>query len=402
MLWSLAKVLVFVGIAIALTFGAGYVLETPGEVRFVFAGEEITLQPIGFILVCLLAFFGFWVLLKLAGLIIALLRFVTGDRNALSAYFDRNRERKGYQALSDGLLALASGDGRKAQVKAARAEMLLDKPDLTRLLNAQAAELNGNTAKATRYYKEMLTDDRTRFVGVKGLLQQKLADGDTETALQLAQKAFAMRPKQVEVADTLFGLQTGEADWAGAKATLQAKVRTGQLPRDVGKRREAVLALADAQVAEAEGKLDEARASAYRANKLVPGLVPAAVMAARLHGDAGEGRAAVNSLKTAWGQSPHPDLAAAFAKLAPDESPSERRSRFEALLRKNPTHPESKMTAAELALADEDFPGARKALGDLVETRATTRVMALMAAIEKGEGAEDKVVRGWLAKALSA
>ncbi|MEM9270699.1 MAG: heme biosynthesis protein HemY, partial [Pseudomonadota bacterium] len=210
------------------------------------------------------------------------------------------------------------------------------------------------------------------------------------------------RPTQVEVADTLFGLQTSEADWSGAKATLQSKVRTGQLPRDVGKRREAVLALADAQVAEAEGKLDEARASAYRANKLVPGLVPAAVMAARLHGDAGEGRAAVNSLKIAWGQSPHPDLAAAFAKLAPDESPSERRTRFEALLRKNPTHPESKMTAAELALADEDFPGARKALGDLVETRATTRVMALMAAIEKGEGAEDKVVRGWLAKALSA
>ncbi|MEO1551743.1 MAG: heme biosynthesis HemY N-terminal domain-containing protein [Pseudomonadota bacterium] len=402
MLWSLAKVLVFVAIAIALTFGAGYILETPGEIRLAFAGREVTLQPIGFLLICLLAFFAFWVLLKLAGLIVATLRFLTGERNALSRYFDRNRERKGYDALSEGLMALASGDGRKAQVKAARAEMLLDKPDLTRLLNAQAAELNGNTSKATRYYKEMLTDDRTRFVGVKGLLAQKLEQGDTETALQLAQKAFAMRPKQDDVADTLFQLQTGEADWSGAKTTLQAKVRHGQLPRDVGKRREAVLALANAKLAEAEGNTAGARDNAYRANKLVPGLVPAAVMAARLHDDAEEGRAAVNGLKTAWAQSPHPDLAAAFAKLAPDESPAERRKRFEALLRKNPTHPESKMTAAELALADEDFPGARKALGDLAETRPTTRVYALMAAIEKGEGAADNVVRGWLAKALSA
>ena len=36
------------------------------------------------------------------------LKFINGDETAISRYFDRNRERKGYQALSEGLMALAS------------------------------------------------------------------------------------------------------------------------------------------------------------------------------------------------------------------------------------------------------------------------------------------------------
>ncbi|MEM9813411.1 MAG: heme biosynthesis protein HemY, partial [Pseudomonadota bacterium] len=56
----------------------------------------------------------------------------------------------------------------------------------------------------------------------------------------------------------------------------------------------------------------------------------------------------------------------------------------------------------ELALAAEDFPGARRALGDLAETDPTTRSLAIRAAIEKGQGAPDIEVRAWLAKALDA
>jgi HemY protein len=107
-------------------------------------------------------------------------------------------------------------------------------------------------------------------------------------------------------------------------------------------------------------------------------------------------------LTSAWAASPHPELATAFASIEPDESPAARRKRFGALIAAAPGHPESRMLEAELALAAEDFPAARKALGDLAETQPTTRSLALMAAIERGQGAPDEVVRGWLAKALGA
>ena len=57
---------------------------------------------------------------------------------------------------------------------------------------------------------------------------------------------------------------------------------------------------------------------------------------------------------------------------------------------------------AELALAAEDFPAARRALGNIAEKHPTVRSLAIMAAVERGEGADDSVVRGWLARAMNA
>ena len=60
------------------------------------------------------------------------------------------------------------------------------------------------------------------------------------------------------------------------------------------------------------------------------------------------------------------------------------------------------MLLAELNIAAEDFPEAKRSLGDLVTTAPTARNLTLMAAIERGEGSSDDIVRGWLTKALTA
>jgi len=402
MIWSLIKVLLFIGLAAGLAYGASLIVETPGEVRLAFAGQELSLSPLGFIVVLLVLFLTVWLLLRLVGLLVAVMRFMTGDATAITRYLDRNRERKGFDALSEAMIALAAGEGRKAQAKIGQAEKLLSRPDVTRLVAAQTAEQLGNTDRALEYYKQMLSDDSTRFVGVQGLLRQKLVEGDTATAMKLAQKAIALKPKHEGTLDTLFALQAKSEDWSGARKTLAAKVRAAALPRDVGKRREAVLSLADAIAAFAEGKKDKAREAAYAANRLAPHFVPAAAMAARLHAEDGEARHAARIIKKAWSESPHPDLASAFAAIAPEESPEARLKRFQPLLKMKPDHPETRQVTAELSLTAEDFPGARRAMGDLAETHPTTRSLALMAAIERGEGAPDSVVRGWLAKALEA
>lgn len=58
------------------------------------------------------------------------------------------------------------------------------------------------------------------------------------------------------------------------------------LPRDVHKRRDAVLALSQAKDVLGQGQSIEAREAAIEANRLSPDLVPAAVMAARSYLDA--------------------------------------------------------------------------------------------------------------------
>ncbi len=402
MLWSLVKIFIFVALAAALAFGLAWIVETPGEVIIAFGGREWSLTPIGSLIALVVLLVAAIVLLKILGFLVAFGRFLLGDETAISRHFNRARERRGFAALSDGMIALASGDSKQAVKKAAKAERLLGRKDVTGLVQAQAAELNGDKTRAIAYYKSLLEDNRTRFVGVSGLMRQKLEEGDTSTALALAKKAFAIRPDNPALLRTLFDLQSREADWSGARETLNASMHARLLPRDIGHRRDAVLSLADARAASAEGNIARRDEAALQANKLAPTLVPAAVLAAQVLAEKNMGRKAQKVLARAWGANPHPDLAAAFAAIAPEETPQARRKRFESLIAAAPGDTESRLLAAELALAAEDFPGARKALGDLAQTQPTTRSLALMAAIERGLGAPEAEIRAWLAKAIDA
>ena len=406
MLTSLFKIVLFLMIVVAIAFGATYLMDGDntiiGDLMITLGGVEYTLSAIEAVIVLTLLVVLIWVVLKLLSLLVATLRFINGDDTAISRYFNRSRERRGYRALSEGMMALASGDADAAMTKAGQAERYLQQPTLNNLLAAQAAEMSGNTTRSEQIYKELIKDPQTRFVGVRGIMKQRLATGDTDVALKLAQKAFELKPKHEEVQDVLLQLQAKSHDWQGARKTLGVKLKQGKIPRDVHKRREAVLALSQAADVIDEENSIEKREAAIEANRLSPDLVPAAAMAAREYIAQGKPKLAVRVIKKAWESQPHPDLAAAFSEIAPNETPQERLKRFAQLSKLNPDHIETRLMMAELNLAAEDFPEARRALGDIVENEPDARALTIMAAIERGEGSSDEVVRGWLTKALSA
>jgi HemY protein len=401
MLWSLVKIVLFVCVVAAAAFGAVALLETDGGLQIQFGGMEYLLGPLETVIAMVVLVFVVWLILKLIALLAVVWKFLNGDETALSRYLARNRQSKGYDALAEGMMALASGEGRTAMAKAAKAEKYLNKPELTNLLTAQAAELAGDRKLAEETYRKLVEVDATRFVGVRGIMKQKLAIGDTEMALKLAEKALALKPKHEDTQDVLLKLQVQSKDWNGARETLNAKLKHGSLPRDIHKRRDAVLALSEARKVFDADQTIEAREAAIEANRLSPDLIPAAVMAAHSYIEQGQKKYATRVIKKAWDVSLHPDLAAAYAAVEPDETPKARLKRFQALTKSHVNDPESKMLMSELHIANRDFPEARRALGDLYETDPTTRSATLMAAIERGEGADDHVVKGWLTRALS-
>ena len=72
--------------------------------RIDFGTREFFVSPIGFVhrrraCWCCAAL----VLLKLLGFLGAVMRFLLGDETAISRYFSRSRERRGFDALSDGM-----------------------------------------------------------------------------------------------------------------------------------------------------------------------------------------------------------------------------------------------------------------------------------------------------------
>ncbi len=403
MLRSLLKIAVFVVAIAALSYGAKFLLEeAQGGVVINVMNYEFNLGPMQSIIALVVLLIVVWVLIKFISFLRALWKFMNGDDTAISRFFARNREKRGYDALAQGMMALASGEGRLAMAKAEKADKYLDRPELTNLLTAQAAEMAGDRKKAEETYRKMVESEATRFVGVRGIMKQKLAEGDTDTAMKLAQKAFALKPKHGETQDTLLQLQAQKADWSGARKTLDAKLKSGHLPRDVHKRRGAVLALSAARKDLDADSTIEAREAAIEANRLSPDLVPAAVMAARSYLEKGQKKYAIRVLKKAYEAQPHPELAAAFAEIEPNETAEQRVNRFKAFTKAQSTHPETRMLEAELLIAAEDFPAAQRALSGLFDADPTARTAALMAAVERGQGADDSVVQGWLARAITS
>ena len=402
MLLSLLKILFFFAVVLVISLGAMRLSETGQMLRLEYGGIEYVLSPVKAVVALVVLMVLAWLVFKLLGLFLAFVRFLAGDETAIDRYFARSRERKGYAALGEGMLAVASGEGKLAQDKAAKAEKYLNMPHITTLLSAQAAETAGDTARAEQVYRKLLEDDRTRFVGIRGLMRQRMEAGDTRTALLLAQKAYALKPRHRELQDTLLALEMKEGDWKGARQLLKEKRRQGELPKDVHIRRDAVLALKEASEVLAQGNSISAREAAISAAKASPDLIPAAVLAARSYVAQKDFRNASRVLEKTWSVRPHPDIAAAYAEIVPDETPAARLSRFERLIGQNPNHEESRLLRAELLLAAEDFPGARRALSDLAETHPTVRTLSIMAAVERGEGADDSIVRGYLARALTA
>ena len=99
MLWSLLKILVFVAIVALLALGAGILMETAGGVQITVAGTEYTLGALQSVMALTVLVLVVWLFFKLLSLLIATLKFLNGDETALSRYFDKGREAKGYQAL---------------------------------------------------------------------------------------------------------------------------------------------------------------------------------------------------------------------------------------------------------------------------------------------------------------
>ncbi|TNE38382.1 MAG: heme biosynthesis protein HemY, partial [Alphaproteobacteria bacterium] len=85
------------------------------------------------------------------------------------AYRREHRRALGLSALSKGLVAVAAGDSAEVRKLARQAHKLLDEPALTLLLSAQAAQLDGNEKKAESFYRDMLDQEATEFLGLRGL-----------------------------------------------------------------------------------------------------------------------------------------------------------------------------------------------------------------------------------------
>jgi len=386
------RVIIYLAAIGALAAAAVWFADRPGDVVITWQGSHIetyvSVLAIAAVVVALVAIFA-WSILR--GLIRTPARIRLNRR--------ARRGRRGYLAVSRGLIAVGSGDARTAKRFADEARRIAPDEPLTLLLGAQAAQLAGDRALAERTFQAMAQREDTRLLGLHGLFIEAQRGGDAAAARLMAEEAAKSAEAPGWAARAVLEFRCVAGDWEGALDRLERNMTAGLLDRAAYLRQRAVLLTARALAAETRDR-QLARTLALEAVKLAPTLVPAAALAGRLLGEAGDMRRAARVIETAWQANPHPDLAETYAHLRLGDSARDRLKRTEALARLTPAAVEGALAVAQAALDAREFAIARAALAPL-RSVPTQRVAMLIAKFAEMEGDEGRA-REWTTRALHA
>ena len=313
-----------------------------------------------------------------------------------------SRQRRGYKALTHGMVALAAGDASDAMRHARRASSLLDDAPLTMLLTAQAAQLGGDEAAAKRYFEAMRSNPETAFLAVRGLLTQAVrADNRTE-AVRLANEAHALRPKTGWVLEQLFELQIAANQWQAADETMQEAVRNKTIGKTEASKRRAAILVERGRDSRVRGETAAALDHARTAFDLNPELVPAATLYAQQLAASGSKRRAIRVLEDAWRRQPSSEIADAYRTLDSSDDMLAQVKRMQRLLEVAPDHVECQIALGAAALTARLWGEARKHLTSAAELAPTARVCRLMAELEEATDGDQARVQAWLTKAMTA
>jgi HemY protein len=389
------RLLIFVALAALVVAGAVWLADRPGQISIFWQGWRVDTSVAMLLLITA-------VVALLLALALRFLGWMVRVPRRWRRWLRERRRRRGYQALTQGMVAVAAGDPEEAWRQARRADVLLDEPPLTMLLSAQAAQLNGDEAAARRYFTAMLDRRETEFLGLRGLLMQAVRSGDRKAALELARRARRLRPDTPWVLTTLFELETQAGEWRGAEATLAEAQKRRLLPVAAARHRRAAVLTEQSRLAEADGRAGEALNLAARAHDEDRAFVPATVAYVRLLGASDRLRKAERLAEKAWPLSPHPDLAAAHAELVAGAGPVEAARRTERLVAGLPDHPESRIALAAAAMRAGLWGEARQKLEAVIAEQPSARAYGMMAEVEEGEHADPSAAQKWLRLAAEA
>ena len=402
MLGSLLKGIILLTLSGLCAYSVIYLSGLSGYITLNINNSELNISIVMGVCVIFLLFLLLFFGLKFLNLVVAVIRFLSGDETAITRYLNKSRQLNGNKALSSALISFYEGDSAEAMIHSNKAKKFLKNDKLSLLINAQIAQKSGDSKLTLASYKKLLGHSDTRLVALSGIVSEKIKVGQFKMALELSKKNVELYPKNIGNINTLFNLQLQQKDWQGAVKTLQVKKTIEKIPRNSFLQQEAILIFEDAKAKHVQGFSQEALAATLAAVRQYPTFVVALCFLTELENISGNKRRIEKLLQKAWGLFPHPDIAKSYASLVKSESSEKRLRRFEPLIKINDKDPQTIILKAELFLATEEFSKAKELVSVLANNDPDNYILTLMAGVERASGATDKVVREWLTKAVYA
>ncbi|PIT70607.1 heme biosynthesis protein HemY [Bartonella tribocorum] len=333
-----------------------------------------------------------------------LLSFFLSIPRVLSNYFYKRHKKRGYEALSKGILATFAGDSIAAQKMEARVVKYLagKQEPLVKLLKAQTLSLQNNSVRAISLFEEMRKEDPTKLVGLYGLFREAMKSKAYEAAQQYAEEALTLSPALLWAHQAVLDRLGAEGKWDKALTVFEKAQKA--LPRSVRSTPERlhtqVLLLSGQALHLFDTYPVKAREAILKAHKLAPDFIPITIIAADILYKLNETRKADKMVIAAWQKDPHPDLGRLY--LEREEGAVRRLKRAKTLASYHKDAFESAFLIAKAALDAGETVLAREQAQKALQYHPRESVYLLLADIEEAQGNNQGAVRQWLSLALRA
>jgi HemY protein len=388
------RVLIFFAMLFLAALGFAWMADLPGTISVSWNGYVWEQPPVVVALVVGLVLVAFLV-------VVGVIRAILKSPQIAGRFFKQRRKDKGYTALSQGLIALGTGNAKMARRYGLDADKLLNEEPATKLLLAQTAQLAGKDGEARQRFEAMLDDPNTKTLGLHGLFVEAERQKEPVAARHYAEEAAKSAPGLEWAGKAVLGYQAVAHHWDEALKTLERNYTSKLLNKNAYRRQRAVILTALAHKLE-DNDPDRAFSLAKEAHGLALDLVPAAVITSRLATRRGDIRKASKVIEATWRLLPHPELAETYSHVRTGDSAVDRLKRAKSLAAQRANTAEGAIAIAKAALEAREFEEARTQLKKVLQSEPTRAAFILMAEVEEAETGDKGRVRDWLARAVKA
>lgn len=391
-IWTLLKISVVVGVCV-------WIADRPGTIAIDWMDYKFTFH-VGFFFLAML------VVVVLGILIFSIIKTILDFPKKMSRYKDITGKEKGMRALAIGMAAVAAGDAKGAAYQAYRAKKFLKETDpLVQLMEAQSARLNGDEVTAARSFIGLLENKDASFLGVRGLLQSALDNGDYEGALELGHKALEQYPKQGWILCVVYDLEIRARNWDSALKVLYRAEKAGAIAVNKANSDRVAMLLAQAEEAKANGEEDKYFRLLNKAYAQDKHFVPTVIRLVDMYVERDKLKAAASLIESAWKVHPHSGLAALWEDVRVVGRHDDKMARvrwFEKLLSFNPESVVGLMALANVLMSEGLWGEARKYLQKAESIRPNVNLYKMWALLEERATHDKDAVQNWLEKAADA
>ena len=308
----------------------------------------------------------------------------------------KNNYEKGYHAFTQGMIALANKDYKKAIQENKKVSYYIKDKSLNLLLKSETLKIEKKFVELEKVYEEMLRNENTKILGLKGLMKQNLYAQDYHHAFIYGEKLFNLNHQIEEIYDTLVKIISKTNNWHKLIQINEKAFKFRLIDKETYSVNKSI-ALYEISIIKRQSALKDSINLIEKALKLRQYFPPYVCHYVELLIEDNNLSKAKKYLYQSWRHFPHPDYRS-LIKLLSKKMKVSYFQLADYITSNTISLPQSKILIAESLIDKQKWIEAKNQLSSLLEHKPSKEVCLLMSIIEAGETNDPQKINAWVSR----